>query len=115
MPIADRTDRRKTTPVTRRTGAFGNRTRRITSTWDMRSANAAYRASRAKSGTADTIGRPTARTIAIAATPAARPTAASRLTNWKARSATRYSRGRTSAVRKKSNSEAWAVTPAPRE
>src|SRR5947207_15433145 len=61
------------------------------------------------------MDRPAARTMAAAAKPAARPAAASRLTNWKARSAIRYSRGRTSAVRKKSNSDTWAVTPAPRE
>src|SRR3989475_3742570 len=69
---------------------------------------------RLNSGKAATAGRPIVRTIPRAATPAARPPAPSRLTSWKRRSAARYSLGRTSAVRKKSNSDAWAVTPAPR-
>src|SRR2546427_10421661 len=69
---------------------------------------------RLNSGKAATAGRPIVRTIPRAATPAARPPAPSRLTSWKRRSAARYSLGRTSAGRKKSDSDAWAVTPAPR-
>src|SRR5439155_9082307 len=97
------------------TGTFGNRMRRITNTWEVRRTKATYSAKTPNRGTAATMDRPAARTMATAAKPAARPAAARRLTNWKARSAIRYSRGRTSAVRKKSNSDTWAVTPAPRE
>src|SRR5947199_4199514 len=100
--------------VTNRTGRFRNRTRRITRTWDVIKTKNVYTIRRAKSGRAATAGRPVVTAMPTAATAAESPPAPSRLTNWKSRSATRYSRGRTSAVRKKSNSDAWAVTPAPR-
>src|SRR5881396_11215 len=107
-------ERIRSAPVTSRTRPFGNRTRRITRTWDVVRTKNAYTMSRAKSGRAATAGRPIVTAMPTAATLADRPPAPSRLTSWNSRSAARYSRGRTSAVRKKSNSDAWAVTPAPR-
>src|SRR2546425_1912973 len=107
-------ERMRRAVVTNRTGRFGNRTRRITRTWDVIKTKNAYTMRRPNSGNAATAGRPTVTAIPTAATPAERPPAPSRLTSWKSKAASRYSRGRTSAVRKKSNSDAWAVTPAPR-
>ena len=106
-------ERMRRAVVTNRTGRFGNRTRRITRTWDVIKTKNVYTIRRAKSGRAATAGRPVVTAMPTAATAAESPPAPSRLTSWKSRSATRYSRGRTSAVRKKSNSDAWAVTPAP--
>src|SRR5207247_2602814 len=107
-------ERMRRAVVTNRTGRFGNRTRRITRTWDVIKTKNVYTIRRVKSGRAATAGRPVVTAMPTAATAAESPPAPSRLTSWKSRSATRYSRGRTSAVRKKSNSDAWAVTPAPR-
>src|SRR3989454_424200 len=107
-------ERIRSAVVTNRTGRFGNRTRRITRTWDVIKTKNVYTIRRAKSGRASRAGRPIVTGMPTAATAAESPPGPSRLTSWKSKSATRYSRGRTSAVRKKSNSDAWAVTPAPR-
>src|SRR2546427_634195 len=107
-------ERMRKAVVTNRTGRFGNRTRRITRTWDVIKTKNVYTIRRVNSGRAATAGRPVVTAMPTAATAAERPPAPSRLTSWKSRSATRYSRGRTSAGGKKSHSDAWAVTAAPR-
>src|SRR3989449_4046161 len=107
-------ERMRKAVVTNRTGRFGNRTRRITRTWDVIKTKNVYTIRRVNSGRAATAGRPVVTAMPTAATAAERPPAPSRLTSWKSRSATRYSRGRTSAGGEKAKSDAWAGAPGPR-
>src|SRR2546427_607086 len=70
-------ERMRSAAVTRRTGAFGKRTRKMTRTWEVINTKNAYTMRRPNSDRAALAGLPAVTAMPIAATPAERPPAPS--------------------------------------